>query len=572
MSGTAEFELSSETVGALPIINHFLARIGLDGLLSRHLPADDARLRLAPATVIGVVVRNLIVSHLPVYALGEWAAAYQPGLLGLGPGDVDALNDDRVGRTLDGLFDADRATVITGVVLAAVRAFDIDLTQLHNDSTTVTFSGGYHTATGTVRGGQLTPVITYGHNKDHRPDLKQLLCVLTICADGAVPIAFRVEDGNTADDVTHIPTWDELVALVGRAGFLYVADCKLANRAAMDHIAGHGGRFVTILPRSRKQDAEFRDWVWHNNPDWTEAHRRPGGRHGEPDDVWHTTPAPTPSAEGYRIIWIRASAKTANDAEARRARIAKGIAVLDEPNQRLASPRTRLRTTVAAETAATAALDHSGGARWISFTITETTIETVRQEKRGRPGKDTRYRKHTRTHHRVAWQVNEDLVARDAASDGMFPLITNDTDITAAEALAAYRYQPNLERRNHMLKGPQQLAPVFLHTPHRIEAFLLCQFLALLTEALIEREIRTAMKTAGLDHIALYPELRSCPAPSAPRILEIFNTVARHHLTDHGRVVQIFEPTLTPLQHQVLDLLNIPADTYTRATTQHQAP
>ncbi len=91
-----------------------------------------------------------------------------------------------------------------------MREFDLDLGQLHNDSTTVTFSGGYHGATGTVRGGKATPVITYGHNKDHRPDLKQLLCVLTICADGAVPIAFRVEDGNTADDVTHIPTWDEL--------------------------------------------------------------------------------------------------------------------------------------------------------------------------------------------------------------------------------------------------------------------------------------------------------------------------------------------------------------------------
>ena len=572
MSGTAEFELPSEVVGALPIINHFLTRIGLEELLARHLPADDARLRLAPAVVIGLVVRNLIVAHLPVYALGEWAAPYQPGLLGLNAGEADALNDDRVGRMLDRLFDADRASVITEVVLGAVRAFDLGLDQLHNDSTTVTFSGGYHTATGTVRGGQATPVITYGHNKDHRPDLKQLLCVLTICADGAVPIAFRVEDGNTADDVTHIPTWDELVTLVGRADFLYVADCKLANRAAMDHIAHNGGRFVTILPRSRKEDTEFRDWIWRNNPDWTEAHRRPGGRHGQPDDVWHTTPAPTPSAEGYPIIWIRASAKTANDAEARRARIAKGIAALDELNQRLASPRTRLRTTVAVEAAATVALDHSGGARWISFQITETTVETVRQEKRGRPGKDTRYRKHTRTHHRVAWTVDEDIVARDAASDGMFPLITNDTNITAAEVLAAYRYQPNLERRNHMLKGPQQLAPVFLHTAHRIEALLLCQFLALLTEALIEREIRTAMKTAEINSIALYPELRSCPAPSAPRILEIFNAVARHHLTDQQRVVQIFEPTLTPLQHQILDLLNISANTYTATTTNDQAP
>lgn len=560
------FELVTEVLGALPIVNHFLARIGLDEVVDRYLPANDARLRLDPAVVIGVVVRNLIIDHRPVYALSEWAAPYDPAVLGLGADDAAALNDDRVGRMLDRLFDADRASLITQAVLAAVREFAVELHQLHNDSTTVTFSGAYPAATGAARGGKATPKVTYGHNKDHRPDLKQLLLVLTVSADGAVPVAFRVEDGNTTDDVTHIPTWDELAALVGRPDFLYVADAKLANRAAMDHIARRGGRFVTVLPRSRREDREFRDWIFDHEPDWTQAHRQPGGRHGDPDQTWDTAPAPSPSAEGYPIHWVRSSTKIDRDAEARRARIAKGIAALDELNQRLASPKTRMRTTVAVETAATAALDAAGAARWITYEIDEHTTETHRQEKRGRPGANTRYRKITRTHHRVAWAVNEDLVARDAASDGCFPLITNDTTLTGAETLAAYRYQPNLERRNHLLKGPQAVAPVHLQAPHRIEALLLCQFLALLTGALIEREIRNAMATAELAAIPLYPELRSCPAPSANRILEIFTGTARHHLVSEGRVIQTFEPTLTPLQHQVLDLLGIPTNTYTSST------
>ena len=171
MAGPEEFQLRSETVASLPVINHFLTRMGLSGVLERHLPRDDARLRLAPAAVIGVVVRNLIVSHQPVYALGEWAAPYDPALLGLGPSDAAALNDDRVGRMLDRLFDADRASLITEVVLRCVREFDIEVSQLHNDSTTVTFSGAYRGATSKPRGGKPTPSITYGHNKDHRPDL-----------------------------------------------------------------------------------------------------------------------------------------------------------------------------------------------------------------------------------------------------------------------------------------------------------------------------------------------------------------------------------------------------------------
>jgi len=35
--------------------------------------------------------------------------------------------------------------------------------------------------------------------KDHRPDLKQLVWILTVTADRAVPIAHRVLDGNTSD-------------------------------------------------------------------------------------------------------------------------------------------------------------------------------------------------------------------------------------------------------------------------------------------------------------------------------------------------------------------------------------
>ena len=66
-----------------------------------------------------------------------------------------------------------------------------------------------------------------------------MLLILTVCADGAVPIAYRVADGNTPDDLTHVPTWDELRALVGRPDFLYVADAKLCSHDAMGHIASH---------------------------------------------------------------------------------------------------------------------------------------------------------------------------------------------------------------------------------------------------------------------------------------------------------------------------------------------
>ena len=300
----AGFDLASRRLGALPLINHFLDRAGLPALLQRYLPAADARARLAPAVAVQLVITNLLLGREPLYGLGEWAARFDPALLGLAPGEVGLLNDDRVGRALEALFDADRASLLTELMLSVVAEFGIDTTELHNDSTSISVHGAYREATGTPRGGKPTPVITFGHSKDHRPDLKQLVFILTVAADGAVPITYRLAAGNTTDDPTHVPTWDGLVALLGRADFLYVADSKLCSREAMGHIAAAGGRFVTVLPRSRSEDRWFRDWAQTHQPDWTEAARAPGARLGEPDQVYCTVAAPLPSAEGYRIIWV----------------------------------------------------------------------------------------------------------------------------------------------------------------------------------------------------------------------------------------------------------------------------
>jgi len=348
MPQAGQFKLSSQTLGALPIVNHFLDRMGVAGLLDTYLPANDARLRLAPAVVISAVVRNIIIGHRPVYALGEWAAPYAPGLLDLDAGDARALNDDRVGRMLDRLFDADRVSLVAETVLGIVRNFSIEVSELHNDSTTVTLTGAYAAADGHSRGGKATPAARYGHNKDFRPDLKQLLFILTISADGAVPIAYPVADGNTVDDVTHIPTWDELVRLLDRADFLYVADSKLCSADAMRHIDAHGGRFVTIVPHGRREDTWFRNWAQTHALAWVEAERLPAARADDPDRVWRSFEAPVPSVDGYRVIWVHSSAKAARDAASRAGRIEAGVATIEAVSSRMASPKTRLKTKAAA--------------------------------------------------------------------------------------------------------------------------------------------------------------------------------------------------------------------------------
>src|SRR6202035_3798968 len=134
-------------------------------------------------------------------------------------------------------------------------------------------------------GGKPTVKLVPGHSKDHRPDLKQLLWILTVTADEAVPLAYRLADGNTNDDSTHIETWEGLRRLTGRSDFLYVADSKLATRPNMTHIDAHGGRFISLLPKSRKEDRLLRDWICEHQPPWSEAARRAAARKGAADAI-----------------------------------------------------------------------------------------------------------------------------------------------------------------------------------------------------------------------------------------------------------------------------------------------
>jgi len=561
------FELTTQRLGALPIIDRFLARIGLRALLERHLPAGDERVMLPAAVAIGVLVRNLCVAREPLYGLAQWAERHDPGLLGLGQSEAGLLNDDRVGRALDQLFDADRGSLLTELMLGVITEFQVDCSQLHNDSTSITVHGDYTAADGRERGGKPTACAALGHSKDHRPDLKQFVLTLTISADGAVPLAHRLLDGNTNDDQTHITTWDGLVKLVGHPGFLYVADCKLATREQMSHIDSHHGRFLSVLPRSRGEDSQIRDWAQTHPFDFTEAARRPGKRNGDPDQVYWTARAPIPTSEGHRIVWVRSSQKLACDAETRRARIEHGMLALEAVQARLTSPRSRLKTRQAAEQAAHDALSHTSSERWLSFTVTETEQDSFRQEKRGRPGEQTRYRKTAKTIFTLTFTINDEHVAYDAATDGQFPLVTNDRDLTDPELLAAYRYQPNLEKRHHQLKTVLSAAPVELKSAARIEGLACCEFIALLAQCLIERQLRAAMTRENVPELALYHEGRTSKAPTAARVFDLFAEAARHHLTNHGQTVQVFEPDLNDLQRQVLALLDVPQSTYLGTTT-----
>jgi len=562
--GPADLDLVSKAVGALPLINHIVRRLRLDHFFGQAVPARDRRTTLPPAIGLGVLLRNVLVAREPLYGVSEWARRFEPPLLGLRPGDTARLNDDRVGRCLDRLFLADRPTLLTAIMVHATRTFALDLRELHNDSTTVTFTGQYPRATGAAYRGRPTHRITHGFNKDHRPDLKQLLYLLTTSADGAVPVWYRVDHGNTTDDQTHIETWDTLRRLVGRPDFRSVADSKLCTRENMQHLQREGGRFRTVLPKTRREAAWFRDWVQTHEVPWVELLRRRHPRRQDgPDDVYRGVESPRRSVEGDRILWVWSSQKCAQDREARERRLQHAGDELDRLRARVHAPRSRLKTLPQVRTAAEAVLAKTQAARWLAVEVTPVDTPVFTQATAGRPGPRTRYVRHHHTRPALRWASRAETLQSDARTDGRFPLILNDETLSLRDALLAYKRQPALEKRHEQFKSVLEVRPVLLKSPTRIEAFLFVYFVALLVEALLEREIRRQMKAAHLRTLPLYPEGRACKCPTADRIFRLFDAVRRHRLIGFdGDIHTCFCDALTPLQASVLRLLGLPETAY----------
>jgi transposase len=557
------FALSSERLGPLPIVNRFMEQAGVEKIFDSFVPTTDKRCRLPYAKGLAVLLRSIIVEREPIYRHGEVVSGFTPTGFGLTKEEAEHLKDDQLGRALDHLFLADRGTLLTQIVVEVTRRFDVRLDELHNDSTTVKFTGQYRDARGRRIRGKRAPCIIYGHSKDHRPDLKQLLFILTTSTDGGIPVQFRCEDGNTNDSVTHIETWETLREASGKTDFLYVADCKLCSFDNMKHIHSRKGRFVTVMPRSRKEDKAFRKWAQDHEVPWEKVWDRPNPRrkHG-PRDRWYVYRRDLPSAEGWPVTWVYSTLLEMNQKQGRSERLERAKQELEELDEKLRGPRPRNRSRDKIQGRAEGILDRVNVRRYLHVQTWQEQIHQYRQEHRGRPGPDTRYRRKTKRRWRIRWELDQAAIDYDEKTDGMYPLLTNDKSLTSAQVLEAHKHQPSVEKRFEQLKTVHEIAPVLLKNEGRIEAFFFLYFVALLIQALIEREMRRCMEREGIEKLPIYPEERPCRRPTSQQILRLFALTEGHILFENGRVVQIFDPELTDLQKQVLKLLGVPRSAF----------
>ncbi|MDQ6962443.1 MAG: IS1634 family transposase [Mariprofundaceae bacterium] len=543
-------DVKAKQVDVIPLVNHYINEMGLHEIFDRYIPNTNGA-DIKPAQVLCTMISNIMVATKPLYKIEEWLTDYTDG-----KAEEQVLakkyNDDRCGREADRLYNADRHSILLEAVASAIRIHDLEIKGVHNDSTSVTFSGAYENQS------PHAVQLENGYNKDYRPDLKQIVFGLNITEDGHVPIGYHVYNGSTADIGTHQTNWNSLREFLVEDEFIYIADCKLYSQDNLHHIHSHGGHFITLVPKNIKAIKQFIKRVKEGEIiAWGNVYPIESSRKKGKENIYRTYDNEV-SADGYRIIWVHSSRKESMDKRTRQRQLKNAEQALESLVERL--NKYYLKTPEQIAKAVKKICSSTGQQLMVEIKEKE-TIET-KQIGRGRAGTETKYEAVKTITYELHWHRNKEVIEQESRADGLFPLITNNKQMVATDVLKHYKKQPFIEKRFQTKKSTLDVAPVFLHKNERIEAILFLYFIALMLVSLIERNIRQQMSEQNIDSLPIRPTGLRCKSPTWDNIRYFFRSIYLAIIVDGKDIIKTQLKGITPLHKKLLRLLKVPLSIY----------
>src|SRR2546429_6527122 len=176
-------------IAHLPLVLGVLRRLEVATVIDRLIPLHPAHVLSCGRGVEALVLAILDGDHA-LYKVGKrleergMVTLLQPGLTRA------SLHDYRLGHLLDALFAANLNKVFSAVALKALEVYAIPTPWLHQDTTTIALYGAYEDDPQTPG----APRPAYGHSKDGRDDLKQVLLSIGVSGDGGLPLLIAIRE------------------------------------------------------------------------------------------------------------------------------------------------------------------------------------------------------------------------------------------------------------------------------------------------------------------------------------------------------------------------------------------
>jgi transposase len=545
----------TQPVGYAPILKFFMDRCQLIPLIDRHVPRDPKRTGLTHGEACVAMITGIFHQVFQLYALQKFATTtdiLQVILPDIGP---EAYFDDRLGDTLDALYNVGLGDLELILTRHMLDEFGLTVRSIHTDTTTASVYGAYPRRQKPDEG----ITLTFGYSKKHRADLKQLVWSLSVSSDSAFPLFQQAYDGNTADVDTYLEHWRHLIDLLGHRDFLYVADSKLLSKDNMAYLHTHEGRFLAPVPMYASYQSVFEEALATHASETLLPYKKRLNRGFEvPCHVAHKD-----ETYDFRMLIFYDARLLARKKQSLTQRLEQTTAALQTLRGTL--NRYRLKTREAIENACTAILRKYQTSEFVSVSVTNEPQTTYKYAKPGRPSPDDERIEVVTDHFALTYSCDEQAVEEARYRFGYYALMTNvsQDELSLADAMREQKEQYKSEHTNRRAKSHYCLEPICLQTPTRIEAFLFLFKIVLQLLVLIERTVRQniASRDRGLEQFL--PNRKDVRNPTAEAILKEFQHLVTGTVTLPDGTSWTFVSELTALQRELLELLDVPLDSFT---------
>ena len=261
----------------------------------------------------------------------------------------------------------------------------------------------------------------YGHSKDHRPDLKQMVVAAVLDGEGR-PLCCELWPGNTTDVTTLVPIVDRLRSRFAIRRICIVADRGMVSQATIEELESPQRRWHYILGARMRNQKEVRQEVLSRGGRFREVH---------PTRVKRKDPSPLKVKEvvvkGRRYVVCLNEEEARKDAHDREAIVASLREQLKQGDKSLVSNRGFRKYL------------KQGGSKF---------------------------------------EIDEKKIKQEARYDGKWVLRTN-TDLPATDVALKYKQLWMVEHVFRSAKSLLQTRPIWHKCDETIRGHVFCSFLAL---------------------------------------------------------------------------------------------
>lgn len=527
-----ESEMKVENLNHLGIVAGLIDEMEIVEILNEKLGTDPREKISTGVAVKAMLLNGLGFVSAPLYLFEQFFQGKATEQL-LGKGiKAENLNDDRLGKALDKLYEGGLSEIFMAVSLKAVEKFGVKQEVSHLDSSSFHVDGEYEAEeeeAGVVK-------ITHGYSRDHRPDLKQFVMNLICLGDGDIPVWMEIADGNQSDKARFAQLCQEFKQQWTFDG-LWVADGALYSA---DNLKTLGGlTWLTRVPLSIKEASILVNSTERLTPSILDGYSWASfsSNYGEVPQRW---------------LLIESEKRRQSDLKQLTKKIDKYYSQAEQSLKQLSSTEFACATD-----ALNAAQKLSAQMNWHQLHQIQ-VVEKPHYGKAGKPAKDD-------IPERLSYRVTASILPIESEIEaqrlrcGRFILATNvlDSDqLTADEALRQYKAQQGVERGFRFLKDPLFFASsVFLKSPKRVAALALIMALCLLVYNLGQRQLRLALA----HHQETIPNQLGKPTPS-PTLRWVFQCFMAVHLVVFHGVTQVVN--LTDKRLHILRFFSPPCRRY----------